>query len=65
MEPIEGQEKSLWDELLELYEPEEAEVFLRTPQPFLDGAVPSVEMAKGNFDPIFSWIDGCNGMVAT
>ncbi len=62
---MEEDAKSMWDELTELYTEAEAEVFLRTPQPFLNGGVPSVEMAKGNSQPIWDWIDGCNGQVAT
>lgn len=62
---MEKDQKSMWDELLELYTEEEAETFLRTPQPFLDGGVPSVEMAKGNSGPIWHWIDGCNSQIAT
>lgn len=56
---------SMWDELLKMYSEEEAELFLRTPQPFMGGLVPSVEMAKGNSQPIWDWIDGWKDQIAT
>ena len=59
-------QRGLWETLLELYEEDEAALFLSCPQPLWDDKIPCVEMAKGNdLSPMWDWIEGCFGQVAT